>query len=227
MMEKPLLVSAPLIKPIQARQKTETRRLTGLELINQSPDEWELELHATGLDLKYYATFRRFNEDHPPAWISKEIASPYGGPGDTLWVRENWYTHKSRDIQKPRDLPSKEFTKPGYMADGHKPDWAGKTRSAIHLPRWLSRIELINQEIRVERLHDITEASSQAEGANRAWETIEGTFVHPDPNSEKLVGEFGTYKVGFMGLWVHLNGRPSWDNNPWVWVIKFTLKTSN
>lgn len=216
-MEKPLLVSAPLIKPIQRRRKTETRRLTGLDIINQSPDDWELEICATGLDLKYYAVFRRFNEDHPPQWITKEIASPYGGPGDTLWVRENWYVVKGFDDIKPRNLPHNDVLMKGYMADGDKPEWAGKTRPSIHMPRWFSRIELLNQDITVERLHDIKEDSVRREGAGR--EVRQMWLFGLDAEGRRKV-----YRDSFRTLWIEINGQESWDRNPWVWVVNFTLK---
>lgn len=27
----------------------------------------------------------------------------------------------------------------------------------------------------------------------------------------------------FLSLWVEINGRESWDSNPWVWVIEYEV----
>lgn len=167
------------------------------------------------MDGKFYATFRRFNEDHPPQWFTKDIACPYGGPGDTIWVRENWYVGRGYDDIKPKHLPRPNdlghVIRLGFMADGDKPDWAGRTRPSIHLPRWLCRIRLTIVEVGVQRLRAIDEQSAKREGV---------------PMSAPLLGRSQEpYKEAFQRTWIKLNGQESWDLNPWVWVIKFTLQT--
>lgn len=201
-MEKPLLVSGPLINPVKKRRKTETRRLRGLDKFNQNPDGWHCYPPGSGFPecdekgrLLWY-----FTQDHVN-W--EKVTSPYGEIGDTLWVRENWYVGAGYDDVKPIQLPRAKNVKRGYMADGEKPEWAGKTRPSIHMPRWLSRIELEIEDIRLERLHDITEESARREGV-----TVVGSAV-----------------ISFNTLWQSLNGPDNWALNPWIWVIKFTLKT--
>jgi hypothetical protein len=221
-MEKPLLVSVPLIKPILGRWKTETRRLAGLDKINAAPDRFSF--------LRMEMLYRR--EIYRAIFLDTEtgkevkVNSPYGGVGTNLWVRENWYAGKGYDDMPPRSIPA-DIAKVGYMADGSKPDWAGKTRPAIHIPRWLSRIELTNEATYPERLQSITEKDAKNEGVDRG-------ILRDGPNTEK--GQFqleltcngspiGTFLDGFKYTFMTLNGRDIWEQNPWVWVIKFTLKT--
>jgi hypothetical protein len=73
------------------------------------------------------------------------------------------------------------------------------------MPRWASRITLAIVGVRVERLTSISNEDCFAEGlpadttkGNRTW---------------------------FGDLWEEINGRGSWDRNPWVWVVEF--KTVN
>lgn len=207
-----MLVSGQLIKPITTREKTETRRVAGLKNINQNPDRFSFVrmeyFDSTGL---FWAVFLDSETGNDVT-----IRSPYGGKGDTLWVRENWYAVKGFDDVKPSDLPQNDILMTGYMADGNKPDWAGKTRPSIHLPRWLSRYQLTNQDTYPERLHDITEDSVRREGAGR--EVRQMWLFGLDAEGRRKV-----YRDSFRRLWVEINDQDSWDANPWVWVIKFTL----
>ena len=220
MAEKPLLVSGPLIRPIQTGEKTETRRMHGLDQVNSYPSLWNFK-HMEYVDATQ--TWRAVFSLGEKCGIVK-INCPYGGTGTNLWVRESFYVDRQYDKARPSDLP--DYIKRGYMADGEKPQWAGKTRTSIHMPRWLSRLDLENLETYPERLHDITEAGANAEGATRAWEGCEdGHFYHPDDQTEKVLGQLGSYVIGFKAIWLNVNDRDSWDRNPWVWVIKFKLKT--
>lgn len=202
-----MLVSGPLIKPVQTRIKTETRRLTGLDHVNKEPHEYDLlGIGVSALDATLCATFENLGDGE-----ECEIFCPYGKPGDTLWVRENWYVVKGFDDVKPRNLPRNDIMMKGYMADGAKPGWAGKTRPSIHIPRWLSRINLHIDELGVQRLYDIDEQSARREGV-----------LMSAPLSARSQTP---YKDAFERTWIKLNGQQSWNLNPWVWVIKFTLKT--
>jgi len=218
-MEKPLLVSAPLIKPIQDDLKTATRRLTGLKNINQNPTRFSFQkveyLDRSG---EFWGVFLDCDTGEDVT-----IKSPYGGPGTILWVRENFYAGKGYDDMPPRSIPA-DIAKVGYMADGDKPDWAGKTRPAIHLPRWLSRIELINVETSLEPLAAITEEGAVAEGIQKHEGGYKTNYRQSDATSY-LDGYSWSARDEFKKLWESINNPGSWDHNPWVWVVKFKRKT--
>jgi hypothetical protein len=219
--EKPLLVSGPLVHPIRDGLKTETRRLTGLDQVNIYPHLWNF----IGMD--YY--------DESQTWCARfmlgensgatSILCPYGGTGTTLWVRENWFVPKSWDKLKPSMMPSYDASIVGYMADGDKQKWAfaGRTRPSIHMPRWLSRYDLLNLETYPERLQDITEESAKAEGVRPGIFKVKKTGFELETIQSKC-GWLGSYIDGFKYTWFTLNGSESWDRNHWVWRIKFNLK---
>lgn len=145
----------------------------------------------------------------PPAGLSARpgLAAelcPYGQPGDRLWVRETWQTDKSLDDKAPSSFSAWPVR---YKADGavlqHGAFFGstdGKTRVSIHMPRWASRIILEITAVRVEKLHDISEADAEAEC--------------PPQN-------FKSWRDNFCALWQQINGDGAWDANPWVWVIEF------
>lgn len=208
-MEKPLLVSVPLIKPIQQRIKTVTRRLAGLDKINEQPDRFSF----VRMEVLYRREIYRAIFLDCDTGKEVKVNSPYGGKGTTLWVRENWYVGAGYDGVKPINLPRTDQVRRGYMADGDKPGWAGKTRPGIHLPRWMSRILLTNEDTYPEPLAAITEESAKAEGVPMAA-TI-------------LAREKQPYRYAFFQTFKQLNGPGIQEANPWVWVVKFTLKTPN
>lgn len=212
-MEKPLLVSGTLIDPIKKGLKTQTRRLTGLGTINQDPDRYSF-LHMvleepTG---ESYALFIDTTTN-----VSYTIKSPYGDSGGILWVRENYYFGKGYDGVKPKYVPA--HAKIGFMSDGEKPEWAGKTHPGIHMPRTHCRILLDNKAVYCERLHDITETDAEAEGVECG--TLLGDQLSFIKSSHEMPG---VYRDGFHHVWNIINGSASWDANPWVWVVKFNLK---
>ena len=88
------------------------------------------------------------------------------------------------------------------------------------MPRAACRLLLKITDIKVERLHDITEEDAIAEGANPSdkYMTIEqrhNNYCNPS----NLQG--WSSKAGFEEIWESINGEGSWAANPWVWVLTF------
>lgn len=214
-MDRPLLVSAPLIKPILEGRKTLTSRLRGLDEVNVGPGFWDLT-QFKDLDAYAVAIFKNNCNSQQVA-----ITCPYGGLGSLLWVREGWYVGKGYDGVKPRDLPVGKHLKRGYLADEEKPDWAGKGRAGIHMPRHISRATLMLTGLACERVQAISEIQAEKEGVPRG-QYGEGEIVGPHLIGS-TDGELGTYFDGFKYTWINLNGRESWESNPWVWRLYFNL----
>ena len=135
------------------------------------------------------------------------------------------------------DHPEKPESKDGFVA---------RAMPSIHMPRWASRIQLEITGIRIERLQDISEADSKAEGVEHLFSEQEiasapDCFMAPMPyknylwhgnigrtitasQSDKWRHQYSDYKMAkdsFSSLWESINGEKSWDANPWVWVVEF------
>lgn len=100
-----------------------------------------------------------------------------------------------------------------HAANWQLPHESAYWRPSIHMPRWASRITLEIESVRVERLHEITEEDAKAEGVtlgeDRSWAHREAGL------------EYKPHVIAFSSLWQSINGKGSWDANPWVWVIQF------
>lgn len=206
--ERPILFSTPMVEAEQAGRKTMTRRVRGLEYINKLPHRWRLS-EEYFVDSKGRFCQKFFNDS-----IGSHIAKcPYGQPGDLLWVRETWYPEKYFN-----GLHENFFLK--YKADfGPEPvDWNWKP--SIFMPKAVARIWLRVVDVRVERLQEISEGDAIAEGIKGPW--------HNDIFNEDRFYDYKKKQYccrhprsSFMSLWHSINGKDSWDINPWVWVVEF------
>lgn len=217
MKERPILFSAPMVRVVLKGSKTQTRRV------------WKLPR-----DCSWYAghggeAAGMVQDDDGPAWWHvSEQRCPYGQPGDRLWVREAWRVGRKHDGTKPSDLLPRsmtvEYEAGGYACNSpwsagewhssdcaprEHPEWVGKLRPPIHMPRWASRITLEITGVRVERLQDISQEDALAEGCAGGHGSIPGYGYNATPCEQ------------YRALWESLHGPGAWDANPWVWVVQF------
>lgn len=204
---RPILMSAPMVLATQADTKTVTRRLNGLETINLDPEAWELDdfVQVSGSGTTTYLEARFKAPGRTPMFVK----CPYGVRGDGLWVRENFRLDRRCDHIPPSCALVN--TRIWFEADGEKPDWAGRLRPSIHIPRWVSRLDLEEGNIFPERLADITERDAQREGMDKSY----------GHTSNYGSSSIGTYRKSFIVLWDQLNPGMPFQRSPWVWVINF------
>ncbi|CDY79422.1 Phage-related protein [Caballeronia glathei] len=202
MSERPILFSGPMVRALLDGSKTQTRRV----IAQQPSDGWAFEVPPF---------FGRISSPHPKkgrfgVFVRRGIGTdfpeidlipcPYGMPGDSLWVRETW-NHAPAAIGATRDEDGPFAYAAGYATES---TIDGKWRPSIHMPRYASRITLEVTSVRVERLHDITDADALAEGVDRTNTSIPGYA-----------------RERFVRLWTSINGNESWASDPWVWVVEF------
>ncbi len=101
-----------------------------------------------------------------------------------------------------------------------------KYKPSIHMPRWASRLTLIVESVKIERLQDISEEDARAEGI----EWSDSLDPH-GPCKWRVYGEPSTGTscpiYSFQSLWKYLHGPDAWDQNPDVVVIGFGVVKSN
>lgn len=194
MADKGILLNTSMVQATLANRKNQTRRLNGLKEINACPDDWNLvdfskdpELMRSGEEKTFIkkgliATF----ESNRHGEYYQNIKCPWE-PGDVLYVRETWngirlgnkmeYWHKAGNV----------------FEDSADEKW----RPSIHMPREAARLFLKVKDVRVERLHNITEEDTRSEG-------------------------FNAYII-FTNVWddIYLKRGFGWEMNPWIWVITF------
>lgn len=251
MSDHPILYSGPMIRALLEGRKTQTRRVVK-PLTKRHPIQ-NLAIDGVSHGRNYSG-----KHDDPESWgfVAAEdgcdmaladwvgVLCPYGKPGDLLWVRETfqplfadeWEEGRNPDGSGDRaNYKTGEGYAPHYVADCGPtefvtPDGDLVTRctSPIHMPRWASRLTLRITDVRVERLQDISEADSIAEGVERTCTNDGWRHYCNDPEQEAAgLTPFSTALASFASLWRSINGPGSWNANPWVWAISFDVIKAN
>ena len=141
------------------------------------------------------------------------IRLPYA-PGDRLWVREAF-----------TEVP---MIGPRYYATNEIPA-SFKKVSPIHMPRCASRLTLLVTDVRVQRLHEISDEDANAEGAAHCDICNDVGWLNNNPDGGEECGccGGGSYRDEFRDLWNSIHGPDAWDANPWVAAITFDVKHGN
>lgn len=189
MNEKPILFSGEMVRAILDGRKVMTRRVMKPQP-NLADGKW------------------RFNgrtwEKHLGYPIGHDVPlSPYGRPGDLLWVRETWGVGMPYHHWKPSQIPQSAHIE--YRATSKVADTFHAWKPSIFMPRWASRLTLRVTAVKVERVQDITTGDAIMEGCPAdMWDG-------------------GQPLDWFSVLWDSVNSKRgySWDSNPWVWVVEF------
>ncbi|TWA71880.1 hypothetical protein FBZ84_101146 [Azospirillum baldaniorum] len=222
MRDIPIIFSAPMVRALLDGRKTQTRRilskraaLNALSVFGPS-----FLLLPGNVDLIRYAV------------------------GDRLWVRENWQRTEAYQgfavsyaaddsvhallYRDPSDPFGTAYGVGEKLNDAHDGPW----RPSIHMPRWASRLTLVVEQVRVERLQDIS-------GYDAVWEGIFLPGGHPRgygkpalfPGDEGLGEQCAESDAAFVtlyqSLWNSIHGADAWDANPWVVAISFAVHRCN
>lgn len=206
--ERPIIFSAPMVRAILDGRKTQTRRI-----IKPQPETFTVEngrecdvalTHVEGDRWPRIATGRVITRQEV-RWR----------PGDRAWVRETWARHTCAEDRAYAKGDGHPWGTPIYRAtfgamlapvcEGFTP-W----RSPVHMPRWASRLTLLIEGVRVQRLQDISEEDAVAEGAAGEGATVEGMPVIVRSPIED-----------FRDIWRTIHGPDAWDRNPWVAALTF------
>jgi hypothetical protein len=219
--ERPVIFSAPMIRAILEGRKTQTRRI-----IKPQPPAMFCEGDVAAItNGKRWAFSRMYAVAHGvafPADPEPGYLCPYGQPGDRLWVRESWQITGRLGTEYSVWYPAGgEAVGIDVGFEGPDPKWDAmihedRVRNPLFMPRWASRITLEVTDVRVERVRDIGRDGRKAhdvlaEGITPDQIAHQAKFFHSD-DAPAL-----TYAI----LWDSINGKGSWRDNPWVWVVEF------
>ncbi len=161
--ELPMLFNGQMVRAIDEGRKTNTRR------IFTKQHGRRLGLDTVGSEfVTFDGPYWDGTFEGPIPW------SPYGLPGDRLWVKETWRpfdrwdddgVYEGEVIQYAADMSKREINDALVPAAWNRPKAAARGNvSPLFMPRWASRLTLEITGVRVERLQEISEGDAIAEG---------------------------------------------------------------
>ncbi len=245
MREIPILFSTQMVQAILDGRKTQTRRMMSFvkklypEEIKETCDEfdfWKMEFYP---DQSYRAIMN--TDENPFSEVSR-----YGNPGDVLWVKEtffalgkwvkNGFTKTGKQKYKFIDETIKMGHSYMYLTDSERPSTIETKkdglvhwykRPSIFMPKTACRIKLLVKNIRVERLNDISGYDAVNEGILKLNQSLAqlltyGVEYFDYSKNPELFNDGLPEKESYRTLWESINGKDSWEKNPWVWVIEFS-----
>lgn len=207
---KPILFNTEMVQAIEEDRKTQTRRP-----IKSKTGYFQVCWRQGDPDNKWI-----YEADENEMMLDSMVNSPYK-VGDILYVRETWADTWTPDgikgyAYKAKGTPNK-FPYWGNESLSKHEVW----RPSIHMPKEAARIFLEVTDIRVERVQDITTDTAMTEGV-KAFTKDFKLFKYSVSDAFQW-SDAAKSSVGcFENLWNSMYGN--WDDNPWVWVIKFKLK---
>lgn len=194
---KPIIFNTEMVRAILDDRKTVTRRIWKDWNRYAVPD-----MSLYDADKKTYAVHTFEDPEHIKKLSMIERRCPIC-PGDILYVRETW-----------KKAPNGYY----YYEDWQRNDIADitKWKPSIHMPKEAARIWLKVTDVRVERLHDITDDEAEAEGANfKDGKNVGFEEKMRRTSIERFIETWNsTIKKSDLDTY-------GWDANPWVWVIEF------
>jgi hypothetical protein len=118
-------------------------------------------------------------------------------PNDVMWVKETFCNFHDGIIYK---IDGKHNS----IVDNYTYKW----KSPLFMPRSAARLFLVVTDVRIEKLNDITAEDCIAEGIlDSGWIYLRDSHI----------------KWEYTKLWESINGDGSWNANPWVFVISFSV----
>jgi len=220
-----IMFSDEMALAIKTGEKTQTRRLTGLDALNKTTNTRNA-IRSSSLFYDRWE-FYKFATD---SIISMKC--PYGLEGDTLYVKQRWRTYQPPDRPGGILFANNSFVKtPDNVIDQahwlklHQKRNGDNFRPAMFMPSHWALQHVRLDKIEVKRLQSISWGDAAAEGVT-AWgeRSCPGCVGNQCP---KYVTECPIFVRGYIEeyrkLWNKINGaKMPWELNPWVWKLTFT-----
>lgn len=225
MADHPIIFSGPMVRAILEGRKTQTRRVLKPQPFSGGYIDREVDCTTVhGRSFGETPCFRFGAMAVGGGAFRTEVHEVPYGQGDRLWVRETWQSEASYDDLSPASFGGEEPLR--YAADGSHQTWGypaiskiGRLRSPLHMPRWASRLTLIVEDVRVQRLQEISETDAKAEGVThqKGGRYLCGFDDEGEITCRNPVTAFGW-------LWNSINAKRGYDwvRNPWVVAITFS-----
>lgn len=236
MKERPILMKGAMVCAVLDGRKTQTRRI-----IKPQPDciggmlQWTKSKSCYDITPGKTIEYSPYGRIDDRLWVRETFAELIAVSPSTNEPFD--ITPGERLIEAPTSWTDQNGRKRWHFDGQVIAYWAnsnvefcdgdgfiGESANKADMPRWKpsifmrrsqSRLTLEIEEIRTERLNEISEEDARAEGGP----SILGAAAAATADSRQM--GWLTYRHWYAWLWNDINGPGAWEQNPWVWVVTF------
>lgn len=205
----------PLFHKVIAGEKTKTRRI-----INPQPTGNYISREYEGIlnSGKGLSCTAFFTKDITTSFTKEvKVKSKYNF-GETVFLKEPYFIYEEEN----HECKTCEGSEIAYKYQNNYltlEEITGipnaKYKNKLFMPEYASRFSIRINNIRIERLQDISEEDCMAEGIYIVKDVMYANGV------DDLA--YFTPQDAYKALINKINGKDTWDKNPWVFVYTFTL----
>jgi hypothetical protein len=207
-----------MVRAILAGNKTQTRRI--IKPWDYIPDNWEAANNCResryGASVPCYIKRKEGVHSLEDCENHRGIYYPNRDVDDILYVRETWldFGKAHGDVWYKASLTAEQLK---FIEEQNR-SW----KPSIFMPKKSARIFLRITNVRVERLHSITENDIKAEGFSRVCSYCQH---HNGDCADFRANNNCRLQQTFAELWDKINAKRDfgWESNPWVLVYEFEV----
>ena len=137
--------------------------------------------------------------------------------GETVYIKEAWAEWLGTSEHLNKGVISEQEAQEGIIYKSDRTDWNDllnnngnpwEIKSTLFMPEWAARYFIVIEQVRAERVQEITEEDAVKEGLL--------------PAIKEWAGDSAKYR--YADLWDSINPKYPWGSNPWVFPYTFSLK---
>lgn len=144
---------------------------------------------------------------------------------DRLWVQEEWTATQHGNPVYRGDATDQSGIRWSSITPGD-PEGEVLWRSPVTMPRWASRITLVVNDVRVQRVQEISSRDVLAEGVEQDRDMLMAISPSQSDLSQRECFH-RAHTQPFRTIWNTLHGPDAWDRNDWVCAISFDVHLCN
>lgn len=213
---KGILYTEPNFRLTLERKKTNTRREVPESTLLKCDKYEESNEYVHGNNA---LSLKEFMLKHARYKVGEKVflKEPYRVTHiDNTWFANYKYTGEKKEITVCHG--NEKLNKIISQQSKSKSGWCNK----MFMPSWMAKHFIEITDVKCERLQDISDNDCIAEGIDNELPFGWAYYDSKKKESGGMVSS-DSPKEAYKGLWESINGKGSWDENPWVYSYHYKL----
>lgn len=221
---KGIMFTEPLFHKVVKGEKTQTRRIIAPQPFIKN--DWFIK-EIDGWKNAPYAVVEKYENCEPERYEIHQLLKPKYKVGEIVYLKEPHILYDEQNQELRTNASGIQFA---YKYGNNIPieEITGKSDSKwsnkLFMPASAARHFIKITAVRAERLQDISEEDCFKEGIEYSPEAVPiGYPFGAEFPYNNGFHNYTTAKEAYAALIDKINGKGTWESNPWVWIYSFIL----